>query len=108
MYPLFNYESDLRLLLPGHYVLDEIDARSHPGGSYLVIAKNNDNKTEFTDFFLTHDLVNGYITNIRSTSDATGFLTSFSSSLIRDYLRLSVTVTSDIKIKYYRFLVKIE
>ena len=108
MLPLFNFESDLRLLTPGQYILDEFDAQLHPGASYFVIAKNLANKTEFTEFFVTHDKVNGYITNVRSTSDASDFLTGYSCSYVRDYVRLSVTVTADIKIKFYRLLVSLE
>jgi len=108
MTPLFNYESDLRLLTPGQYVLDEFDAAEFPGGTYLVVAKNRDGKTEFTEFFLTHNSVTGFITNVRCTSDAANFLTNYSSTIIRHNLRLTVTVTEDVRIKFYRFLVSIE
>jgi len=107
MTSLFNYESDLRLLISGQYVLDEFDALESVGGSYLVVAKNRNNKTEFTEFFLTHDTTASFLTNIKTTSDSNNFLVSFSSSYVRDYVRLSVTLAEDLRIKFYRQLVRL-
>ena len=108
MTSLFNYKSDLRLLIPGHYKLDEFDSYESVGGSYLVVAKNRQNKTEFTEFFITHDSTAGYITNVKTTSDNNSFLTSFSVDFVRNYVRLFVTVTEDTRIKFYRTLVSLQ
>ena len=108
MTSLFNYESDLRLLIPGQYVLDEFDALESVGGSYLVVAKNRTNKTEFTEFFLTHDTTASFLTNVKTTSDSSNFLVTFTSSYVRNYVRLSIILTEDVKIKFYRQLVTLE
>ncbi len=108
MTSLFNYESDLRLLIPGQYKLDEFDALEFVGGSYLIVAKNKTNKTEFTEFFLTHDTTASFITNVKTTSDANNFIVTLGSDYVRNYVRFFVTLTEDVKIKFYRQLVTLE
>ena len=105
MNSLFNYETHPQLLIPGQYKLDEFDAFEFVGGTYLVVAKNKENKTEFTEFFLTHNGTNSFITNVRTTSDSSNFIITLSSDFIRNYVRFFITITQDVKVKFYRQLV---
>lgn len=104
---LFTYESDVELINPGQRLLDEFDLYDYAGGNYLIISRNSQNKTEFTEFFITHDLITPQITNLKTTSDTTSTLVNVSATIGRNHVRLFLTATEAIKMRYYKQLVSL-
>lgn len=107
MMSLFTYESDVELINPGQRLLDEFDLYDYAGGSYLIVAKNASNKTEFTEFFLTHDTTSAYITNLKTTSDTTSTLVTANVTIGRNHVRLFITTTEALRVRYYKQSVSI-